>query len=309
MNYDSNERDLKDIGKKTVPVDYSQKSIEIFLSGDDYNTPKGKKKLKRERFKTYAITLTFFLIVAVSTVYFVFSDNKPNTGFDSTAASSENELDTSSEKPDDKAQSESDNTDSTPKINPILDRKHDIKTENGITLVDNILIVNKTYSLPNDYAPGLDAETQQAFNEMVSVAYQDNIILYVCSGYRSYQEQNWLYQTYVNERGTAESDKVSSRPGHSEHQSGLCIDVNNTDDSFEGTDEAKWLEKNCADYGFIIRYPKGKEDKTGYSYEPWHIRYVGKEVAKEITDNDLTLEEYLGVTSDYKYADDSGIIE
>lgn len=139
---------------------------------------------------------------------------------------------------------------------------------------------------------------------MAAAAAQDGITLFVNSSYRSYQDQESLYNSYAAERGTEAADEVSSRPGHSEHQTGLTFDVNTTEDSFAGTPEANWLAEHCAEYGFIIRYPEGKEDKTGYVYEPWHIRYLGKEKAEAVTKSGLCLEEYLGVTSDYKYAED-----
>lgn len=173
-----------------------------------------------------------------------------------------------------------------------------------MTFVDGILIVNKTYSLPSDYAPGVSTIAQNAFDEMAAAAAQDGITLFVNSSYRSYQDQESLYNSYAAERGTEAADEVSSRPGHSEHQTGLTFDVNTTEDSFAGTPEANWLAEHCAEYGFIIRYPEGKEDKTGYVYEPWHIRYLGKEKAEAVTKSGLCLEEYLGVTSDYKYAED-----
>ena len=179
-----------------------------------------------------------------------------------------------------------------------------IEQINGMTFVDDVLIVNKTYSLPSDYDPGTSAAAQNAFDEMAAAAMNDGIYLFVNSGYRSYQEQETLYNNYAWQRGTDEADKVSSRPGHSEHQTGLTFDVNSTEFSFGDTQEAKWLAAHCAEYGFIIRYPQGKEDITGYSYEPWHIRYLGVEKAKEVADSGLCLEEYLGVTSDYKYAED-----
>lgn len=182
--------------------------------------------------------------------------------------------------------------------------KHKIEQSNGMTFVDGILIVNKTYSLPSDYAPGVSTIAQNAFDEMAAAAAQDGITLFVNSSYRSYQDQESLYNSYAAERGTEAADEVSSRPGHSEHQTGLTFDVNTTEDSFAGTPEANWLAKHCAEYGFIIRYPEGKEDKTGYVYEPWHIRYLGKEKAQAVTKSGLCLEEYLGVTSDYKYAED-----
>lgn len=176
---------------------------------------------------------------------------------------------------------------------------HSIVTENGITYVDGILIVNKTFSLPSDYDPGLDGTAKSAFDEMAGAAWGDGISLWICSGYRNYAEQEQLFDGYATQRGLAEADEVSARPGHSEHQSGLCMDVNSTDFEFASTAEAQWLAENCADYGFIIRFPQGKEDITGYSYEPWHIRYVGKDAALAMKASGQCLEEYLGVTSDY----------
>lgn len=175
-----------------------------------------------------------------------------------------------------------------------------IEVKNGVTYVDGILIANKTYSLPSDYAPGLTAETQRAFNDMAAAAAKDGLYLYIISGYRSYWTQASTYNYFVNDRGKAQADRVSARPGHSEHQSGLAIDVNTTANSFAGTPEAIWLEKNCWKYGFVIRYPKGKEAITGYIYEPWHVRYLGKENAKKVYDSGLCLEEYLGITSAYQ---------
>lgn len=183
--------------------------------------------------------------------------------------------------------------------------EHEIKQMNGMTFVDDILIVNKTYSLPADYDPGTSSVAQNAFDNMAADAMNDGIYLFVNSGYRSYQEQVQLYTMYASERGIEEADKVSSRPGHSEHQTGLTFDVNTTEFAFADTAEAKWLAEHCCEYGFIIRYPEGKEDITGYEYEPWHIRYVGEEQAKTITESGLCLEEYLDITSDYKYADDT----
>ena len=183
--------------------------------------------------------------------------------------------------------------------------EHKIEQVNGMTFVDDILVVNKTYSLPADYDPGTSSVAQNAFDKMAAEALNDGIYLFVNSGYRSYQEQIQLYTMYASERGIEEADRVSSRPGHSEHQTGLTFDVNSTEFSFGDTAEAKWLAEHCCEYGFIIRYPEDKEDITGYEYEPWHIRYVGEEQAKAITESGLCLEEYFGLTSDYKYADDA----
>ncbi|MDO4864602.1 MAG: D-alanyl-D-alanine carboxypeptidase family protein [Ruminococcus sp.] len=178
---------------------------------------------------------------------------------------------------------------------------------NGITYIDGILIANKSYPLPQDYNPGgLTPETNAAFQELVDGAAKDGVTIYLSSGFRSYDLQSQIYNNYVNAYGQSTADTFSARPGYSEHQSGMAIDVNIIDDSFIGTPEAIWIEAHCNEYGFILRYPFGKQDVTGYKYEPWHIRYIGKENAEAFRkeadkrdDVNLTLEEYLGIDSYY----------
>lgn len=135
--------------------------------------------------------------------------------------------------------------------------------------------------------------------EMKNAAARDGITLTIVSGYRSYARQEKLYNNYVAKDGRDEADRYSARPGHSEHQSGLAMDLNSVEDSFANTKEAKWIAENCAKYGFIIRYPKDKEEQTGYIYEPWHVRYLGVDLAEEITASGLCFEEYFGITSEY----------
>lgn len=136
-----------------------------------------------------------------------------------------------------------------------------------------------------------------ALEELFANAKKEGIELYAISGYRSYQRQEQIFANNVKQKGEVEANKVSARPGESEHQSGLVMDVSAKSagfslvESFGETKEGKWLAANAYKYGFIIRYPKGKEHITGYIYEPWHIRYVGKELAEYIYTNDLTLEE------------------
>lgn len=175
----------------------------------------------------------------------------------------------------------------------------EIKQVDGVTYVGGIIIANKTYGLPENYGNGLDTETLQAFTDMQAAAWQDGINLYIVSGYRSYWTQDQLYRSYTWSYGQQETDRFSARAGHSEHQTGLAMDLNSASRSFEGTPEALWIAAHCAEYGFIIRYPDGKESITGFMYEPWHIRYVGKELARSITDSGLCLEEYLGINSVY----------
>ena len=123
--------------------------------------------------------------------------------------------------------------------------------------------------------------------------------IYISSGYRSYSRQQTLYNNYVKSDGKALADTYSSRPGYSEHQTGLCFDLNTIDDSFGNTKESAWLEQHAQEYGFIIRFPKGKDAQTGYQYEPWHLRYLGIDMATKVYNSGLSLEEYLGITSEY----------
>lgn len=169
------------------------------------------------------------------------------------------------------------------------------------TYIDGILVVNKTYALPEDYNPGIDPEAQAALDEMTAAAALEDIELFVVSGFRSFETQTDLYNRYVARDGKDEADKYSARPGNSEHQTGLAFDLNSLEQSFGETAEGKWLAANCAEYGFIIRYQKDKEDITGYIYEPWHIRYLGEETAKKVYESGLCLEEYLDITSEYEY--------
>ena len=174
-----------------------------------------------------------------------------------------------------------------------------LEQKDGCTYVDGILIVNKSYVLPESYDPGLDSTTKAAFEQMKADAAKEDLNLYIGSDFRDYAYQVKIYNNYNDLYGWEMADTFSARPGYSEHQTGLTIDCNTIDDAFGDTPEAAWLAQHCADYGFIIRFPQGKEDVTGYQYEPWHIRYVGVDIAKEIQKYDLTLEEYLGVDSVY----------
>lgn len=172
-----------------------------------------------------------------------------------------------------------------------------------VTYIRGVLIANKTYGLPADYNPGVDPEAKKALDEMIADANAElnpqGRKLWMQSGFRSYSLQKSLYERYSKRDGKAAADRYSARPGHSEHQTGLAFDFNTIDMSFDGTPECLWLAENCWKYGFIIRYAKDKEAITGYMYEPWHVRYLGKELAKEVYDSGLCLEEFLGITSQY----------
>lgn len=189
--------------------------------------------------------------------------------------------------------------DVTAQLRQALDDVPTISTVAGHTTIDGVLVVNKSIPLASDYAPGMQPETAAAFEQMREAAAGDGVVLWIESGYRSYTDQRAVYSRYVDEFGAELADTFSSRPGHSEHQTGLTIDVNDTTRAFIGTPEAAWLERHAAEYGFVVRFPEDKTEITGYTYEPWHLRYLGVELAQYLTANSLTLEEYFGVTSAY----------
>ena len=143
------------------------------------------------------------------------------------------------------------------------------------------------------------AEAAEAFNQLSEVAAKEGYEIIVTTAYRSYQFQTTLYNNYVKRNGQQKADTFSAQPGKSEHQTGLAADVSSPSVGYQLTEdyihtpEGKWLNDNAYKFGFIIRFPKGKESITGYMYEPWHIRYVGKTAAKEIFNEGFTLEEYL----------------
>lgn len=172
----------------------------------------------------------------------------------------------------------------------------------GATYIEGTLIVNKTYSLPSTFGNGLTEETKEAFAKLKSAALLDGFDIYIASGFRSYNRQVTLYNNYVQRDGKEAADTYSARPGYSEHQSGLTFDVNEVSDKFHNTPEANWLSENCYKFGFILRFPKGKEQETGYKYESWHFRYVGEKLAEKLYNNGdwLTLEGYFGITSEYQ---------
>ncbi|MED1002658.1 M15 family metallopeptidase [Bacillus mobilis] len=180
-------------------------------------------------------------------------------------------------------------------------------------------VVNKEYGLPEDYKPEdlvvpnvpfsfsgtleksyLRKEAAEALERLFDLAKKEGIELNAVSGFRSYDYQKNLYANNVKRKGQEHTDRFSAKPGHSEHQTGLTMDVssksanNELELTFANTKEGKWLKENAYRAGFIIRYPKGKEGITGYAYEPWHIRYVG-DIAESIYKKKLTLEEFMNL--------------
>ena len=171
---------------------------------------------------------------------------------------------------------------------------------------DWMFILANPWNEIGDYTPELttlerqqfDVRIADAMEEFVSAARAEGLSVLLSSGYRSYAEQTYLFNRKVSEYGEAVAQTIVARPGTSEHQTGLCCDITDRyyemkDRSLENTELYQWMSAHCQEYGFIVRFPDGKEDVTGIIYEPWHFRYVGKEAAAYIMEHDLTLEEFL----------------
>lgn len=194
------------------------------------------------------------------------------------------------------------------------DNKSD-KFYKNIKFVDNpddyLALINKNYQLKSNYVPN-DLESislkysnadkylrkiaKIQFEKLSEDASKLGYRIIAVSAYRDYNYQNELFNYYVDEKGLDYALNCSAKPGHSEHQSGLAVDVEGSNkdyDNFEDTKEYTWMKDNAHKYGFILRYPKGKENITGFKFEPWHYRYIGIEAATYLYQNNLTLEEYL----------------
>lgn len=183
--------------------------------------------------------------------------------------------------------------------------KTDFSKEYGI-------IANKYYSLGEDYEPDdlvdvdikyyygdakkIRKEVYDAFIEMWNAAYEEGIYLIVISGYRSAAHQKEVYEQYKSDKGTKYADSIAARAGYSEHQTGLSLDIYSKEctsqSKFHESKSYEWLINNSYKYGFVLRYPKDKQDITGYNYESWHYRYLGKDLAKKVYDSNLTYDEY-----------------
>lgn len=172
------------------------------------------------------------------------------------------------------------------------------------------VVVNKKHKLSSDYVPSLKSvsgaqmrpEAADALGLLLQDANAARVPMRVLSSYRSYSTQVSTYNGWVAQSGQAAADTFSARPGHSEHQLGLAVDLGELNNSacdletcFGDTPAGKWLENNAQEYGFIIRYPKGKDTITGYQYEPWHLRYIGTEPAKAVKNSGQTLDQYYGI--------------
>ena len=196
------------------------------------------------------------------------------------------------------------------RVNLNLDKETYTDTIPSTNLNTNYLLVNKFNYLDSSYIPNnlelldnsyaksgiyLVKEAKDNIERLISDAKEDGMNIRVISAYRSYTYQENLYNNYVKNDGVENADTYSARPGYSEHQTGLVVDVTKAYDNFnnfENTDEYNWMLENASNYGFILRYPKDKENITTYSFEAWHYRYVGVELAQKIKASNLTFDEY-----------------
>jgi len=197
-----------------------------------------------------------------------------------------------------------------------------VTTEAGSEVVGNpyeqLVLVNKSHALPQDYHPDdlvvpdvrfpfaedhpkkqMRSFAASALEDLFQASNEAGLDLFAQSGFRSHGRQDSIFASNVSDHGLEAANNFSARPGESEHQTGLSMDVTSPDvgyqlvEEFGETDEGQWLKENAHEFGFIIRYPEGKEDITNYQYEPWHLRYVGEKAATEIASQGITLEEYL----------------
>ena len=195
-------------------------------------------------------------------------------------------------------------------VNVGANKDHYTDVKKTDTSKDELILVNKYNQLPKDYAPEdltdisvqycygdneVSNEVYQKYISMYNAAKEEDLYLIITSAFRDYEFQDQLWNQYAKSQGEEWADSVAARAGHSEHQTGLTLDIvtyNSHMNDFENTDEFKWLQKHAHEYGFIMRYPKDKEDITGYDYESWHYRYVGVETATKIHELGITYDEY-----------------
>ena len=179
------------------------------------------------------------------------------------------------------------------------------------TSKNELMLVNKYYKLSEDYKPEVELISSgysysgkyasksiiESIANLIDAAKEENLKLVVAAGYRSYKDQESIYESYKINNGIREADENVSRPGHSDYQTGLAVDIEPYAKYIENVSESeeyKWLLDNAHKYGFIQRFPEGKEDITGFKYSAWHLRYVGIDAATFIHDNNITFEEYYG---------------
>ena len=289
---------------------------------------KKKLKLKKMNFTIFVIFIflcTFSLISTTNLIINALNDKNPKDKNNKEPLITENKqkkkneiekIDFYKEEFKDRyKQYQKENSNLTPKeivthVNIGLDNNYYENSKEAKYLNQSYILVNKYNYLPEDYVPKnlkeIDKKystgkmklvdyAKEAFEKMASDAKKENLTIIAMSSYRSYKYQVNLYNRYKEQDGEETADTYSARAGFSEHQTGLTVDVYNGKKNyteFENTKEFTWMQENAHNYGFILRFPKDKTKLTGYQYESWHYRYVGKEIATYIKENNICFEEY-----------------
>ena len=264
--------------------------------------------------KIFLIILSIFIIIFILTNLLFFKENKQGNIYEKYPFYKKENIDRYIKYQN--TNSNLNTKDIIIRVNLNLDQPDYTNISKSKYLNNKNILVNKHIYLPNDYIPTdlvkinpkytvsdkyLTKEANNSLEKMVNDLKKDNLNLRVISAYRSYSYQENLYNQYVLKDGTFKADTYSARPGYSEHQTGLVIDVDNikTDyEHFHETEEYIWMKNNSYKYGYILRYPKGKENITTYQYESWHYRYVGIETATYIHQNNISFDEYYAIFLD-----------
>lgn len=268
-----------------------------------------KKQRKLKKYSILAVSAIIVIAISAGTVVFLKQNSakSPAKQSNTTVAKSETTEIANDSKVDDVANSK-------PK-EPVFDTRKYSTTDPSSLWV----IANKQHPLSNiEYAPSdlvttngaiISSKAQSDFETMLATASSQGVKLIASSSYRSYATQAGLYNNYVATHGQELADTFSAKPGYSEHQTGLAIDFTgysnpncNFDDCYATTQEGGWLAEHAHEYGFLLRYTAEKQNITGYKNEPWHYRYIGKDLAKEMRDKGfLTLEEFFNTTGGISY--------
>lgn len=250
-----------------------------------------RSRIHNKKLKQFAIIASMIVVLTTLMIYIITSNKFDKNIVSKTMSAEENRV-------NDK--------------NAIITNSDVYEEDNSKIAKEEILVVNKEISIDEEYVPEnlvvpnvasnkeikVTDEVAEYLEGMFEAAKNDGINLIVVSGYRSYGYQKLLFDESARINGLEHAKKYVAVPGYSEHHTGLAVDVISEtytmlDEGFENTKEFTWLQNNMSEYGFILRYPKGKEDITGYNYEPWHLRYVGEDIAEDIEMTGVTLEEYI----------------
>ena len=300
---DEDEPDTLEAEEESEAEESEEDSVKVLFRDEEPAEVKKKKldliSLMQASWMRKAAAVMAFLLVIVVAGTIIFKNNKQPSGDPTPGNNGQGTSPSNSVTP-----GGSSNTKEDEPFVDVLPKSDLQQDDDGVWYAtiggEMVPLVNKDHTVPENYG-GVNEIATSALNEMIKAADADGVHIVFVSGYRSYALQESMYESKVTQVGETAAGFIVAPPGASEYQTGLAFDVDDSDSentllsiNFEDTQAFKWLTEHCAEYGFILRYPKGAIDITGFNYEPWHYRYVGREVAKAITEAGITLEEYLG---------------